>query len=217
MIAPTRIFVLDDNLLLLEGLCSLLDREQDITVVGSATSGAEAVARIEELRPDVALVDIAMPEQDGLAVTRALRKAAPDVRIIILGLIDSAPEIMAYIEAGIAAYSLKETSYGHLVETIRTAMRGEFNCTPQMATSLFSRIAELASEEMVVKGNSTTLTERELEILQEVAQGLTNKDIGERLFIGTQTVKNHIHNILDKLSLHNRLEAVTFAREQELL
>jgi DNA-binding NarL/FixJ family response regulator len=212
------VFVVDDNRLLREGLVSMLGEREDIAVVGAAPSGDEALEQIKRLRPDVALIDIGMPGKDGIEVTQALHQEAPEVKVIILGMVDLTDEIMACIEAGAAGYALKETSFDHLVETIRSAHRGESLCSPQMAASLFSRIAELAGERILsVPSSSVKLTPRELEIVNAVADGLANKEIAQQLSIETQTVKNHIHNILDKLQLHTRLEAVEYARERNLL
>ena len=212
------VFVVDDNRLLREGLVSMLGEREDIAVIGAAPSGDEALEQIKDLRPDVALIDIGMPGKDGIEVTQLLRQDAPAVKVIILGMVDLTDEVMACIEAGAAGYALKETSFDHLVETIRSAHRGESLCSPQMAASLFSRIAELAGERILsVPPSSVKLTPRELEIINAIADGLPNKEIARQLSIETQTVKNHIHNILDKLQLHTRLEAVEYARERNLL
>jgi two-component system NarL family response regulator len=210
-----RVFIADDNRLLREGLVSMLAEQKDIIVVGSAASGGQALDQITQLLPDVALVDIGMPDKDGLDVTQTLRKDLPTVKVIILGMPDLTDEIMACIEAGAAGYVLKEASFDYLVESIRSVQRGESFCSPRMAASLFSRIAELAGER--VPENSIKLTPREVEVINKIADGLSNKEIAGQLFIEVQTVKNHVHNILDKLQLHNRLEAVQYAREKKLL
>lgn len=213
-----RVFVVDDLRLLREGLVSLLAEQENITVVGTAASGSKALEKIKELRPDVALIDIGMPDKDGLTLTQALRREVPEVKVIILGMPDLNEEIMACIEAGAAGYVLKEATFDYLVETIRAVHQGESFCSPRMAASLFSRIAELVSERRPAMPQSAIkLTARELEIINEVAEGLSNKEIAQRLSIEPQTVKNHIHNILDKLQLHNRLETVHYARERNLL
>jgi two-component system NarL family response regulator len=196
----------------------MLEEQEDIAVIGTAPSGQEALEQIRNLRPEVALIDIGMPDKDGIEVTQALHRDAPEVKVIILGMIDLTDEIMACIEAGAAGYVLKEASFDYLVETIRSVHRGESFCSPQMTASLFTRIAELASENIPkIPPSSVKLTGRELEIITLIAEGLPNKEIAQRLFIEIQTVKNHIHNILDKLQLHNRLEAVQYARERNLL
>ena len=213
-----NVFIADDNRLLREGLVSMLGEQKDIVVIGKASSGHVALEQIKKLRPDVALIDTGMPDKDGIEVTKALHQEAPEVRVIILGVIDLTEEIMACIEAGAAGYVLKEASFDFLVETIRSVHRGESFCSPGMTASLFSRIAELARERMPeMSKSSIKLTVRELEVVQLIAEGLSNKEIAQRLFIAPQTVKNHVHNILDKLQLHTRLEAVQYAHEKKLL
>ncbi len=212
-----RVFIADDNRLLREGLVSMLAEQDDIQVVGKAPSGSEALERIKELHPEVALVDIGMPDKDGIELTQTLYNDAPNVKVIVLGMIDLTEEIMRCIEAGAAGYVLKESSFDHLLKTIRSVHRSESFCSPQMTASLFSRIAELASEKMPKSQNAVKLTVRELEVIQLIAEGLSNKAIAQKLSIETQTVKNHVHNILEKLQLQNRLEAVQYAREQKLL
>jgi two-component system NarL family response regulator len=215
---PIRVFIVDDNRLLREGLVSMLAEQEDMTVIGAAANGRKALEQIKDLRPEVALIDIGMPDKDGIEVTQTLRRDVPEVKVIILGMVDLTDEIMACIEAGAAGYVLKEASFDYLVETIRSVHRGESFVSPQMAASLFSRIAELATERLPrIPQSSIKLTGRELEIINLIAAGLSNKEIAKRLSIETQTVKNHVHNILDKLQLHNRLEAVQYARERNLL
>ena len=210
-----RIFIADDNRLLREGLVFMLSEQEDIIVIGAAESGNTALEQIKNLKPDVALIDISMPDKDGLDVTRTLHHDLPSVKVIILGMPDLTDEIMACIEAGAAGYILKESSFEYLVKSIRSVNRDESFCSPRMAASLFSRVAELAGEQ--IPESSVKLTPREVEIINKIAEGLPNKEIARILFIEEQTVKNHIHNILDKLQLHNRLEAVQYARERKLL
>jgi DNA-binding NarL/FixJ family response regulator len=215
---PIQIFIVDDLLLLREGLFSLLAEQEDLTVIGAAASSNQALEQIKVLRPEVALIDLGMPDKDGIAMTQSLRRDAPEVKVIILGMLDLTHEIMGCIEAGAAGYVLKEASFDYLVETIRAVHKGESFCSPRVAASLFSRIAEMASKDKPrMPQSSIKLTYRELEIINEIAQGLCNKEIAQRLSIEPQTVKNHIHNILDKLQLHTRLEAVQYARELNLL
>lgn len=215
---PISVFIADDLRLLREGLVSLLTGEADITVLGTAASGRQALEKIKQYRPAVALLDIGLPDKDSLMVTRALRQEAPEVKVILLGMPDLSDEIMACIEAGAAGYVLKEAPFDYLLETIRAVHQGESFCSPRIAASLFSRIAELAAERLSEKPQrSIQLTARELDVIHEVAQGLSNKEIAQRLSIEPQTVKNHIHNILDKLQLHTRLAAVQYARDRDLL
>jgi len=213
-----NIFIADDNCLLLEGLVSMLGEQEDFIVVGTAPGGTTALEQIEKLHPEVALIDIGMPDKDGLEVTQILHQKFPKVKVIILGLVDLTDEIMASIEAGATGYVLKESSFDYLVETIRSVHRNEAFCSPRVAASLFSRIAELTIESREqVPTSSIKLTARELDVLKLISESLSNKEIAKQLFIETQTVKNHIHNILDKLQLHNRFEAVQYASERKLL
>jgi len=215
MTKPIRVFIADDNRLLREGLAAMLIEIEDIHVVGMASSGSQALEQIKKLSPHIALVDIGMPDKDGLDVTQALHADLPEVKVIILGMPDLTDEIMTCIEAGAAGYVLKEASFEYLVESIRLVQQGESFCSPRMAASLFSRVAELVREK--IPESAVQLTPREIEVINKIADGLSNKEIAEKLFIEEQTVKNHIHNILDKLQLHNRLEAVQYAREKKLL
>ena len=210
-----KIFIVDDNRLLREGLVFMLAEEAGLEVVGAAENGVEALAQMTELRPDVALIDIGIPGKDGIEVTKTLRQDIPAVKVIILGMPDVTNEIMACIEVGAAGYVLKEASFEYLVETIRSANRGESFCSPQVAASLFSRVAELAGDQ--IPESSVKLTQREIQIVNIIAGGLSNKEIAQKLSIEVQTVKNHVHNILDKLQLHTRLEAVQYARERNML
>jgi DNA-binding NarL/FixJ family response regulator len=215
---PLRIFIADDNALLLEGLVTMLGDQDDFIVVGTAPNGRKAIERIKDSQPEVALIDIGMPDKDGLEVTQIFHQDFPQIKVIILGLVDLTDEIMACIEAGATGYVLKESSFEHLIETIRLVHRNEAFCSPRMAASLFSRIAELTDEaKEQIPSESVKLTARELDIINLIAEGLPNKEIAKQLFIETQTVKNHIHNILDKLQLHNRFETVQYARERKLL
>jgi DNA-binding NarL/FixJ family response regulator len=212
---PIRIFIADDNRLLREGLASMLSEIEDITIVGMASSGSQALDQIKQLLPEVALLDIGMPDKDGLEVTRTLHEDVPAVKIIILGMPDLTDEIMTCIEAGASGYVLKENSFEYLIKSIYSVQHGESFCSPRMAASLFSRVAELSGAR--IPESSVRLTSREVEIINKIAEGLSNKEIAAKLFIEEQTVKNHVHNILDKLQLHNRLEAVQYARERKLL
>lgn len=212
---PIQVFIVDDNRLLREGLVTMLTEQEGLIVVGAAANGHSALEQIKKLRPEVALIDIGMPDKDGIEVTQDLHQNLPELKIIILGMPDLTDEILTCIEAGAAGYVLKEASFKYLVETIRSANRGESFCSPQMAASLFSRVAELAGERL--PRSAIKLTPREVEIINKIAEGLSNKEIAQQLSIELQTVKNHVHNILDKLQLHNRLEAVQYAREKNLL
>ncbi len=192
---PIRIFIVDSIRLLRDGLVSLLKEQKDLTVIGAEARDSSALSKIKELRPDVVLMDIGSPgEDDGISMLRTLSQEALGVKIIVIGVLDLIDVIMPCIEAGAAGYVLKEATFDHLVETIRAVYKGESFCSPQIAASLFSRVTELTSAYFSnVPQRSVNLTGRELEIIDEIAQGLSNKEIAKRLGIETQTVKNHIH------------------------
>jgi len=215
MIKSIRIYIVDDNRLLREGLVSMLDDIPEFIVTGSAETGIEALKNIKDTKPDVAIIDISLLDKDGIEVTQILHQTCPEVKVIILGMLDLTDEIMACIEAGASGYMLKGASFGTLVETIRSAHRDESFISPQMANSLYSRIVEQVGNK--VPHTATQLTVIELEIINKVALGMSNKEVATACFIEVQTVQNHIQNILDKLQLHNRLEAVKYAREKNLL
>ncbi|MGH7453731.1 MAG: LuxR C-terminal-related transcriptional regulator, partial [bacterium] len=215
---PIRVFIVDDNLLFCESLASMLAEQEGIVVTGTAASGGEAQEQIKALRSEVVLIDIGMTAEDAIEMTHALHRDLPEVKVIILGMVDVTDKIMACIEAGAAGYVLKDASFVYLVEMIRSVHRGESFCSPRVAASLFSRIAELTDGHLPrLSQSSARLTARELEIIKLIDEGLPNKEIAKRLTIEAQTVKTHIHNILDKLQLHNRVEAAKFARERKLL
>ena len=216
--AYCRLSILTDNKLLREGLKAMFTEQHDFAVVDSVDDSEKTLAKIEEVRPDVVLIDISMPDNVAIELTRLLRRDAPDTVVVGIGMIDDPREIMEYIEAGISGYVLKEASFYQLLQTLRAVVRGESNCTPELAAALFKRITEMADDLRRKEAEQMdTLTKRELEVLNLVSVGMTNKAIGQQLFIETQTVKNHVHNILDKLNLQNRTEAVAHARAGKLL
>lgn len=209
------IYIVEDNRLFREGLVFMLAEIEDLAVVGSSDNGQEAMEQIKSLDPALALIDISLPDDEGIYLTESLRREKPNVKVIIIGIPNLSDEVMSCIEAGAVGYVLKEASFDYLIQTIRAAIRGESFITPRMASFLFIRMAELSADK--TEQNSIQLTPREVEIINEIAVGLTNKEIAQQLFIEVQTVKNHVHNILDKLQLHNRLEAVQYARTRHLL
>ena len=215
---PSRLFILADNQLLRDGLMAMFLEQPDFAVVGSVVNSEKALVQIKEVRPHVVMIDIGMPDNAAIEVTKLLRRDASDTRVIVMGMCDDPNEIMECIEAGISGYVLKETSFDQLLETLRAVVRGESNCTPELAAALFKRITEMADDlQRKASPEITALTNREVEVLDLVSVGMTNKAIGQQLFIETQTVKNHVHNVLEKLNLHNRTEAVAYARAGNLL
>jgi two-component system NarL family response regulator len=209
-----RVLIVDDHALFRRGLQMVLDAEPDLEVVGEAADGNQAVERAQELMPDVVLMDVRMPRRSGIDAARDLRRLLPHVQIIMLTVSDEEADLYEAIKAGASGYLLKEVSTDEVPEAIRTVVAGQSRISPAMAAKLLTEFAAVSrrSEE-----NGPNLTDRELEVLRLVARGLNNRDISKELFISENTVKNHVRNILDKLHLHSRMEAVMYAVRENLV
>jgi two-component system NarL family response regulator len=213
-----RVVICDDHALFRRGLAMVLEGEPDIDVVGEASDGEEAVATCEELAPDVVLMDVRMPKRSGIEATRTIAEVVPTARIVMLTVSDEEEDLYEAIKAGAAGYLLKEISIDEVASAIRQVVGGQSLITPSMASKLlveFTNLAKRADERQSVL--SPRLTGRELEVLKLVAQGMSNKDIATALFISENTVKNHVRNILEKLHLHSRMEAVVYAVREKIL
>jgi two-component system nitrate/nitrite response regulator NarL len=206
-----RVAIITDIRLYREGLADVLGRKPEIEVVGTAADGELAVDCVERLAPDVALLDMAM--LDSTRTVRALVAAAPTVKVVALGVPEIERHVLACAEAGVAGYVPREGSLDDLVATLESVALGEVPCSPRIVAGLFRRLATLAHERRPERV-TRRLTARETEILQLVDAGLTNKEISRRLYIELPTVKNHMHNILEKLQLSNRAEAAAWMRRR---
>jgi DNA-binding NarL/FixJ family response regulator len=207
-----RILIVAEVRLFREGLALMLDAEPDFHVTATASSAEEAVHAVRDTTPDVALVDMAI--RGNASLVRALVAAVPDTRVVALAVPEIEREVLACAEAGVAGYVTRDASVKDVVAAVESAARGEVLCSPRMVATLFDRIAALALERSPVSVESR-LTARELEILDLIDQGLSNKEIARRLTIGLSTVKNHVHNILDKLNVNRRGDAVARRREAQ--
>ncbi len=214
-----RILLADDQQLMREGLRVLLDLIPDIRVVGEAGDGTEAVERARQMRPDVVLMDVRMPGLDGVTATRRLHEACPEVKVIILTTFDDDEYVFEGLRAGAVGYLLKDVPSEQLVEAIRAAARGEAFIQPSVARKVVAEFARLTEREHRRREQPLVepLSARELEVLALVAEGLSNREIGERLFITPGTVKNHVSNVLAKLGVRDRTQAVLQAQELGLL
>ena len=204
-----RILILSDVRLYREGLAEILNGRAELHVVGAAESGAAAVTRAGELSPDVVLVDQAMPEC--LGVIRSLVALLPSVKLVALGVSETEREVIDCAEAGASGYIPREGSLDDLVASLESVGRGELLCSPRAAATLLRRVAcrAVSSANPASVGRLTT---REAQIVRLVEQGLSNKEIASRLGIEVATVKNHVHNLLDKLQVHCRAEAAAHLR-----
>ncbi len=218
MADPIRVMIVDDHALFRRGLHMVLDSEEGVEVVGEAGDGSEAIARAEEAMPDVVLMDVRMPKRSGIEATIALKDLLPNVKILMLTISDEEADLYEAIKAGASGYLLKEISIEEVANAVRAVFAGQSLISPSMASKLLSEFAT-----MVKKTDDRAalpvprLTNRELEVLKLVAKGSNNRDIAKELFISENTVKNHVRNILEKLHLHSRMEAVVYAVREKML
>jgi two-component system, NarL family, nitrate/nitrite response regulator NarL len=206
--AVIRTFIVAEIRLYREGLAWLLDAEKDMRVVGKAAAWVDAVGPVRRAEPDVVLLDAVA--EAGAAVN-ALRGAIPQPRVVALSIGDAEADILPWAEAGVAGFVTREDSIGRLLEVVRGVVHDELPCSPQAASTLLRRVGALASNGAPVEPHAR-LTSRELEIVRLIERGLSNKEIGRELCIELATVKNHVHNILEKLQVRRRTEAVARLR-----
>lgn len=213
-----RVAVIHRNRLFREGLAIVLSQQPDITVVSCMDEAGEVIVEIGRLSPDIILLDFSQQGRDSLKEIHQLREASPGSKLVLMGLTASESDVLACIEAGAAGLLLREASLKELVQNIRAVVAGEALCSPRIVTFLFSQIAEGAhARKRVQLLGLPHLTSRERQILALIEERYSNKEIAVRLQIELQTVKNHVHNILEKLQLHSRREAAGYAKERGLL
>ncbi len=211
-----RVLVVDDQELFRRGLTMLLNVEDDIEVVGEAADGSTAGALAAGLTPDVVLMDVRMPKVTGIEACIAIKDAAPSARIIMLTVSDEEADLYEAVKNGASGYLLKDSSIDEVAQAVRVVADGQSLISPSMAIKLLDEFKQMSRTD---RSHVPTprLTERELEVLRLVAQGLNNREIAKQLFISENTVKNHVRNILEKLQLHSRMEAVMYAVREKLL
>jgi two-component system NarL family response regulator len=215
---PIRVLVVDDHALFRRGLEMVLEQEADIEVVGEASDGTEALEKAVETTPDIVLMDVRMPKRGGIDACTAIKDAVPSTKIIMLTISDEEADLYDAIKAGAMGYLLKEISIEEVASAIRAVHGGQSLISPSMASKLLNEFASMIKRTDERQQLPTPrLTEREMEVLRLVAKGMNNRDIAKQLFISENTVKNHIRNILEKLQLHSRMEAVVYAVREKLL
>ena len=213
-----RVLIADDQAVFRRGLYFVLGTEEDITVVAEAEDGQDAADKAGELVPDVVLMDVRMPRVNGIDAARRIREEVPSAKILMLTVSDEDEDLFEAIKAGANGYLLKDVSVEEVASAIHSVMQGESRISPSMAAKLlseFNNLAHVAAERQELP--AAVLTTRELEVLKLVARGMSNKDVADELFISENTVKNHVRNILEKLHLHSRMEAVMYAVRKRLL
>jgi len=210
-----QILLIEDNRLLREGLTVMLKGQPDFRVTASS-GNSDAVAQAKKFKPAVILLDLGLRSQHSLRLVGILRKTAPDARVIGMDLVPVQTELVQYVEAGVSGFVLKNATFNDFLKTIRSVAKGANVLPPPLTDSLFSQIVETATRKR--RGNPFTavkMTSRERDVVALIAEGLSNKDIAQRLHLATDTVKSHVHNILEKLALHTRLEIARFAHTDD--
>ncbi|MEZ4361704.1 MAG: response regulator transcription factor [Kofleriaceae bacterium] len=209
---PIRVLIVDDQALFREGLRTLLEAQEGVTIVGEAADGQQALDQAATARPDVVLMDMKMPRLDGVAATRRLRAAHPDCRVVALTTFDDDEYVFEALRAGAVGYLLKDASSERLVEAIRAAARGESFLQPSVASKVVAEFSRLPARPSTALAE-LALSDRELEVLRLIARGSSNKEIAAALFVAEGTVKNHLTNIFGKLGVSDRTQAALRARE----
>ncbi len=213
---PIRVLVVDDQELFRRGLVMLLGVEPGIEVVGEAGDGVEGTNLATSAAPDVVLLDVRMPKRSGIEACVAIKEAVPSAKIIMLTVSDEEADLYEAVKSGAAGYLLKDSSIEEVAQAVRVVSDGQSLISPSMAVKLIDEFKQMSRpERSQVPG--LRLTERELEVLRLVAKGMNNREIARQLFISENTVKNHVRNILEKLQLHSRMEAVMYAVREKLL
>lgn len=210
--------MVDDQALFRRGLVVVLSASLDVEVVGEAADGEEAVTKALELKPDVVTMDVRMPRLSGVEATRHIRRSLPGTEVLMLTVSDDEDDLFESVKAGANGYLLKEIAVEEIAETVRAIVQQQAPVSPSMTSKLlteFRSLARRASEREELL--PPELTDREMQVLRLIAQSRSNKDIAAALYISENTVKNHVRNILEKLHLHSRMEAVTYAWRKRLL
>ncbi len=211
-----RVLVVDDQELFRRGLTMLLSVEEGIDVVGEAGDGIAGTELAASAAPDVVLLDVRMPKRTGIEACKAIKEAVPSAKIIMLTVSDEEADLYEAVKSGAAGYLLKDSSIEEVAQAVRVVAEGQSLISPSMAVKLIDEFKQMSKPEREPMPG-LRLTERELEVLRLVATGKNNREIAKDLFISENTVKNHVRNILEKLQLHSRMEAVMYAVKEKLL
>lgn len=211
-----RILLVDDHSLFRTGLRKLFEKERGFQVIDEASDGKQAFKKAKELKPDVVLMDIHMPGGDGIEATRRIRESLPSTKVVMLTAFEEDKKLFEAIKNGAHGYLLKNVHPNALFDTLRGIFHGEAAISRTTAAKILSEFA-LQTQHRYTETHQEELSERETDVLKLIAKGITNKEIGSKLHIAENTVKNHLKNILGKLHLENRVQAATFALEKGIL
>ena len=211
-----RLLLLEDNRLLREGLTAMLNEQPDIEVVAAFGNGKEAVLKAtRELKPQIILLDLGLKDQNSLRLVESVKQESSEIKVIVMDLLPVQADVVEFVKEGVSGFILKDATFEDFVGTIRSVAAGASVLPPSLTGSLFSQIIEKVTGEGKVRLiESVRMTKREREVIELIAEGLSNKEIAQQLNIATYTVKSHVHNILDKLALHTRLQVASYAHAQ---
>lgn len=217
MTAPTTALLVDDHSLFREGLANLLSGQDGIEIVGQAANGEEAIAKARELLPDLILMDVKMPGMSGLEATRRIKEEMPHTRIVMLTVSEDDEDLFEAIKCGAEGYLLKTIKSRDLIDMLKGVSQGEVALTRLMARKLWQEFAQQSQQSQPAAMFHPILTRREMEVVRLLSEGISDKEIAGRLSISVRTVKNHVHNILEKLQLQNRFQAASYALRKGLI
>jgi two-component system NarL family response regulator len=213
-----RLLLVEDNRLLRDGIISILKPHKDILIIAASGNGKNTITKIRQLKPNVILLDLGLRSQNSLQVVEIVKKDFPDAKIIVMDLAPVQADILQYVKAGANGFILKDASLNDFLITIRTVADGSTVLPSLLVDSLFSQIVDYAVREGSSKLNKAVkMTKREREVIELLSKGLTNKEIAQKIRVSTYTVKSHIHNIMEKLALHTRLEIANYSYTGETL
>ena len=211
-----RLILIEDNRLLREGIISLLKKESDITIVASFDDTDIELEEISDLKPDIVLLDLGLPNHNSLDLVKSLITVYKNVHVIIMDLLPIQEDILQFIESGVSGFILKDATIEEFIQTIRTVAQGIKVLPPILTGSLFSQIMEYGVKELGPSNlmQSVRMTKREKEIVELIAEGLANKEIAYKLSLSIYTIKSHVHNILEKMALNSRVQIALYAQEE---
>jgi len=213
-----RLLLIEDNRLLRDGILAILKPHKDIVIIAASGDGKDTLIKIKELKPNVVLLDLGLRNQNSLHVVEIVKKDFPEAKIIVMDLAPVQADILQYVKAGANGFILKDASLNDFLITIRTVSEGATVLPPLLVDSLFSQIVDHAVREGKSKLNEAVkMTKREREVIVLLGEGMSNKEIGQKIRVSTYTVKSHIHNIMEKLALHTRLEIANYSYSSDTL
>ena len=218
MLKKIRLLLIEDNRLLRDGIFAILKPHKDIVIIATSGDGKNTLIKIKQLKPNVVLLDLGLRSQNSLRVVEVVKKDFPQAKIIVMDLAPVQADILQYVKAGANGFILKDASLNDFLITIRTVADGSTVLPPLLIDSLFSQIVDHAVREGKSKiKNAVQMTKRERQVIGLLSEGISNKEIAQKIHISTYTVKSHIHNIMEKLALHTRLEIANYSYTDETL